>query len=304
MAVQREIWVNYISENLFKDNAILEHCFKEDQFVVGGKFVHIPQAGSRPATKKNRTKLPATVHTRKDADILYPLDEFTTDPTLIPNADKVELSYDKIDSVLGEHMKTLKELVTDWLIYLWAAEAANKIIRTTGSAAAATAPGATGNRLAFVKEDLKKARLYLNKQDIPKEGRFAALPSDLLDQLMDDEALLRRDTALELNLEKGVITKLYGFNILERSSIVNYTNAALPVRLDPEDEVPEAANEAAICYHKDTVVRALGDVNFFEDINNPLYYGDLYSALIRMGGRKRRENAEGIVSIVQAHETP
>ncbi|QQR95608.1 MAG: hypothetical protein IPJ93_02385 [Bacteroidota bacterium] len=38
----------------------------------------------------------------------------------------------------------------------------------------------------------------------------------------------------------------------------------------------------------------------FESLADPQYYGDIYSALVRMGGRKRRNDAKGIIGIIQA----
>ena len=39
----------------------------------------------------------------------------------------------------------------------------------------------------------------------------------------------------------------------------------------------------------------------FEDLGNPAYYGDIYSFLVRMGGRARRKNFEGVVVMKQAN---
>ena len=100
MAVTPEIWTDYIIGNLFKTNEFLLHSVDESQYVIGGTVVHIPQAGSPSGVKRNRTSLPATITRRKDVDVTYALDEFTTDPRFIPYADKVELSYDKMDSCM------------------------------------------------------------------------------------------------------------------------------------------------------------------------------------------------------------
>ena len=61
MAVQKEIWLNTVIEGLFADNSFLSKAFSADEFVEQGKTVHIPNAGSGSATKKNRTEFPATV---------------------------------------------------------------------------------------------------------------------------------------------------------------------------------------------------------------------------------------------------
>jgi len=296
--VQVEIWQRFIMENLFKNNQVLNYAYNADQFVLQGKVVHIAQAGAKPATAKNRTQLPATVTLRKDSDITYALDEYTTDPILIPDADLVELSYDKMANVLSDHMSTLREIIADWLLYYWSAESATNIIRTTGADAAATAPGATGTRKIFTKDNLRNVRYLMNKMNIPKEDRYALLPSSMMDQLQSDVDLLKRDYAQELDLTNGIITRLFGFNIMERSDTTIYSTAL--ARKAPGDALAATDHEAALCWQKNSIERAMGDVKFFEKLNDPTYFGDIYSALVRMGGRKRRENGAGVIQIVQA----
>src|SRR6185436_7349335 len=131
MAIQKEIWTKYIAENLFKDNEFLNYGFNADQYVLEGKVVHIANAGATATIVKNRTSLPATVIQRTDVDITYSIDEFTTDPILIPNADTVELSYSKLDNVLSEYAAALRQLTGDWMLYNWRAENSTSIIRTT-----------------------------------------------------------------------------------------------------------------------------------------------------------------------------
>jgi hypothetical protein len=48
------------------------------------------------------------------------------------------------------------------------------------------------------------------------------------------------------------------------------------------------------------VERAIGTVNFFERIADPTYYGDIYSYLLRAGGRIRRNDSKGVAVIVQS----
>lgn len=309
MAIQKEIWVNYIIENLFKDQAFLEKCTREDENVLAGKVVHIPQAGAKPAVSKNRNVTSRVSLTKRtDTDIVYLLDEYTSDPTFIPNAETVELSYDKMASVLAEHISTIGERIGDELLIQWleastytgsANIAAATVIRTTGAAVTAHLPSATGNRKLFIKEDLQKARTSMNKQNILKTDRYAMFPSDLLDQLMNDADLKRRDNALELDMRSGSIGRLYGFEILERSNTAIYNNASTPVVKALGAAAAATDNDGVICWQKNVVAAAIGEVNFFENLQDAELYGDVYSALVRAGGRKRRANAEGIIAIVQ-----
>ena len=313
MAIEKQIWVNFIIANLFQNNRHLESCFRADENVVGGKIVHIPQAGAKPSVTKNRSSLPATAVKRTDTDIVYVLNEFTTDPTHIPNAEQVELSYDKLESVLGEHIEAIREVIGDEIIVQWLeassnANAASNIaaataIRTTGGSVGAHLPSATGNRKLMTKEDLKAARTLMNKQNIPQTDRFAIISSDLMDQLADDSDLKKRDNALELNLRTGELPTLYGFSLIERSTSAVFTNASTPVVKAVGAAAANTDNDSVVCYQRNALECALGEVDVFENIGDPQYYGDIYSGLVRMGGRKRRAGAQGVVAIAQDSAT-
>ena len=296
MAVTVEIWQNAIVKKLFKDNKWLDYMVNADEFVLAGKVVHIPQAGSNPNVVKNRSTFPAVVTKRTDTDITYQIAEFTTDPERIQNAEKYELSYDKTEYVLENHYQTLFDTACDNVLIDLAPE--TNIIRTTGAAVATHLDGTTGNRKKFVKEDLKKARALMNKRNIPKADRYAMIPSDMYEQLTEDADLLKRDSAGELNLPEGVVGKLYGFYLLERSSVLTYTGTNPSV--NPYGALPNVDDcDAVLCWQKLSAERAKGDAEFFEDKSSPVYYGDVYSALLRISGRIRYDDESGMVAIVQ-----
>jgi hypothetical protein len=159
--------------------------------------------------------------------------------------------------------------------------------------------GATGNRKLFVKENLKAMQLAFNKQNISKTDRYALFDSDMLGQLQDDPDLKKRDgiSGGELDLKNGVITRLYGFNIMERSDVIRLTGDTV---LAPGVANVAASNAGVFCWQKNSVASALGTVDFFERLNDPLYFGDVYSALTRMGGRRYRQDNKGVGFIRQA----
>ncbi len=300
MAIQKEIWVDYIIGNLFKDNEFLNYCFNADAFVINGTLVHIPQAGSASGVKRNRTNLPATITQRQDVDITYALDEFTTDPRLIVNADTYELSYDKVASVLQEDLANLKEIIANWMLYKWAPVGATRILRTTGGVAAAYLPSATGNRKKLLVADLARAQRLMNKDGVPKTDRYALLSCDAYAQLLLDSTFTTtRDVIRDMNLPEGVINRLYGFNIMERATTVIYNNAATPVVKLPDPTGAATDNDCILCWQKQSLEKAMGTTDFFEQIKSPTMFGDVYSSLQRMGGRIRRSDEKGVVAIVQ-----
>ena len=300
MAIQNEIWVKYILDRLYKDNKFLQFAFNEDQYVIGGAIVHIPQPGSAPAVVKNRSSFPAAAVQRTDTDITYVLDEYTTTPTHIKDADKVELSYNKITSVFGDHAGGLTETVADDMIIKWLTGiAAGSIIKTTGAGAAATTAGQTGNRKVMVAKELQNAKLILNLKNVPKDGRYSLLEDNMADQLFTSLTDTQyRDFSAYADMKNGVVGRLHGFDIMTRSTV-----AIAAITTDAIDALGAAVgatdNVVSMCWQKDAVTRALGEKKFFENLNDAHHYGDVYSALLRMGGRRRRTDGEGVVAIIQ-----
>ena len=306
MAIQREIWEADIVKNLWRNNMFSNMAYNADQYVIQGKVVHIPNAGTVPSVQKNRSSLPATVVKRTDTDITYALDEFTTDPILIPNADTVELSYDKRASYTEDAQAAIRQLVADSLLYSWAPNAAvqaipaGSVLSTTGASTAAHASGTTGTRKAFVHTDLRRMQAAFNRQDIPDEERYCLMDADMYDQFLASLSdSTNRDFSRYIDAVNGVVGELYGFKIMRRSSVLVYNTAGTtPNAVGAANAATD--NAAVICWQKNSVERALGEVQFFDQQNAPQYYGDIYSYLLRMGGRIRRADGKGVGIICQA----
>lgn len=298
--VEIEIWVNYIIQRFWKDNAFLKSVHRDDQYVLAGKVVHIPQVGAKPEVIKNRNVFPAVAVKRGDTDITYALDVYTTTPTHIEDAEKHEVSYNKIDSVLGDHAGAINEAVAEELIVKWLTGlGAGSKMTTSGANASATAPGATGNVKLFSTADMRRLMTKFNADGVPKDNRFVMPSANMLDHLIQSMSDTQyKDFSSYLDAKTGVIGKLFGFTFIERSStaVVDGTGNVKPI-----GAVAEATDaEATLVWQKDSLAAALGQVKFFDNVNDPQYYGDIYSALLRAGGRVRRADGKGIVQLSQA----
>lgn len=128
---------------------------------------------------KNRAELPASVKQRKDSDLTFVLDEYTTDPVHIPHADTVELSYDKRESILRQDKLKLLDEVAKSFIAAWLPTDAECTLKTTGRAVDAHTPSATGKRKAFTADDVLAAMTAFNAADIPQEGRYLLLDAQM-----------------------------------------------------------------------------------------------------------------------------
>jgi hypothetical protein len=296
----KEIWRKEIIGSLYKDNDFLKWCFDASEFVKDGTIVHIPQAGIPSNVEVDRTSLPATISERTDSDIVYTLKEFTSDPKLVRNIDKIQLSYNKVQSVISEDMDNLREKVADWMLRLWTPASAGAIMRTTGDAIVGKAPSATGNRKALVPADFAAAQLFMDDQNVPKANRKAIVPARMMATMLTNLELWKRDVGGELDLKEGRIARLYGFDIVTRSTVNIYDNTGTPVAKNPGASAAATDNLASLFWHPSAVEGALGNVDAFYKLNDPTYYGDIFSFLLMAGGRIRRADNKGVIAMVEA----
>ena len=311
-AIPVEIFAAYIINKLHRDNPHLNFATDESSMVLGGAVVHIPQAGSLPNVVKNRNSFPATAVQRGDTNITYTLDVFTTDPTHITWHEEHEISYNKTDSVLGEHVATLVEVLGDNMLYNWIQGLkkvngaytldtipSSNIILTSGDTAAVNpTDGQTGTRKKLVYGDLQKAQALMNKSNVPKEDRYCILESYMYQQLIDSLSQnMMAAFQAGADLKNGIVGKFAGFNVLERGSVLAFKADGTPVL--PGEALGATDNIASLCWQQASVSKAQGDLKPFQQIENPMYYGDIFSALVKFGGRCRREDWKGVIAIAQ-----
>lgn len=312
--VPQELWSSYIVEKLRRTNPHIALCVDESQYVKGGSIVYLPQAGAKPTVVKNRAFGAATAVQRGDTAVMYALDVFTTDPTAITWGEAMELSYEKTDSVLGDHTDTLAEAIGDELAFNWIKGVkpavgggttteyipAGRRIATTGASTAVNAvDGQTGTRKACTAAELDAAQAQFNKDNVPKEGRYCMFESYMFKEfqasLTANQMAAFQQTA---DLANGVVGKYAGFTILERSVVLAFATGGTP-RV-PGEALSATDNLACLLWQTKSVTKAMGSTELFQDFGNPLYYGDIHSGLVKMGGRCRREDWKGIAVIVQA----
>lgn len=308
MAINKELWAKTLISLFWASNTFAGQSVKaQREHIYGGKIVHIPKVTQKPSVTRNRTSFPATVQERVDSDILYQIDEFYVDPFRIPNAAKYELSYDLRASVVQDQANAANQQAAEWLLAHWAkytqtttsgttTMSAHKL-RTTGGSVAAHISGATGNRKLPLVADLKKAKVWMNNNDVPTQDRYALFDSDMIDQLTQDAEYKKAEKIYEHELVEGTVAKIQGFNIMERSTALRFDNAGTPDIILPSVASAATTNGAALLWHKQGVENAIGDVEFFQEQGNPMYFGDIYSAILRASGRIRREDS--VITLIQ-----
>lgn len=296
MALNKEIWIESIVGNLFADGTFLGRSVNHSSF-VDNKTVHVPNAGSAPEVTKNRAVFPATASGRTDYDLDYSIAEFTTAPFRISNAEEVELSYDKRESIVGACREALAEAVANDVLESWVPASFEKVV-TTGSGVAPHLTSQTNNRKAVAIADILAVKKLFDKNNIPQEGRCFMLDYEMYNQLLGALSESQANAFLATaDASKGIVGKLFGFDFYMRSNVLrcNSGGTALASSAAATDQA------AGIAWYDKAVSVALGQTEIFETQNDPTYYGDILSALVRAGGKYMRNDKKGIVLLVQAN---
>lgn len=215
-------------------------------------------------------------------DLSYDIDEFSVDPIRIPNADKVELSYNKRESIIRGSRNKLADDIHASLIYSWIPSGVNTIF-TEGAAVTAHIASATGNRKSMTKASVEAAQLLFDSQNIPQTGRYMLLDAYMYNQLKN--SMTNNEVVAFLagaDPEKGVIGEYAGFRFYKRGQVAKTTKAGVLKEWSAAADATDSA--AGIAWQEDCVSRALGASILFDDEGNPLYYGDIISFLQRAGG--------------------
>lgn len=302
MALQKEIWLNHLVEKLFADNSFMVKSFDASEFADNGKTCHIPNEAALPGVKKNRQRAKgAEVTDIQDGEIVFSIDEYTTDPVIVVDADKKELSYDKRDSLIRRSVKALDRDIARDVIVKWSPSSTGSILETTGASVRAHLNGTTGNRKAFTRADVLAAQVLFNNADIPEGGRYMLVDSMMHAQLLESltEAEAKAYHALA-DLKRGVLGNLLGFDIMQRSTAAVYTSAKAP-KLYEGKALAADDRAAALCWHEDYVCRAIGERRMFDNPGDATYYGDIMSFLLRAGGEKMSTDQIGVAAIIQAN---
>lgn len=262
MALQKEIWLEHLVANLFPDNSFLVRSFNADQFVKAGKVVHIPNAGEKQTANVGPISRPKVAKEQVDTELTFQIKEIYTDPIYIQNADKYELSYDKRATVLAATKGALMEKVATEMLTAWIPTEEARLVTLAGE--------------SFGRKDVLAAQTKLNGEDIPLENRTLLLNAKAYEELLSDLTEAQANAFLATaDAAKGTVGRLYGFDVMLRSVLPNEAKA--------------------FGWHKDYVCRALGEHEMFEQLNDPLYYGDVLSFIVRAGGSKMHKDGLGTV---------
>jgi hypothetical protein len=295
MAIQRELWAEMIAEELRAKIDPLKMFAMDLSEYAQGTTIHVPVAGATTILKNN-ISWPMDVSERTDTVVDITLNTYHWSPIRITQADKVQLSYDKMASLYNSLNGGLGErLLVESLISM-THYTATKWVATTGAAYVAHAPGATGNRKGLTGADLRAAAGILDKQKVPIAERYLVVDSIMFWQLVDDLSY-NADRVDVINGLPSITTPLYGFTVVSVPQVVYFTNGGVIRDYGNAGTTTDFA--AALAIQKSCVGFGMSDVETFVDEGNPLYQGDILSGWVLHGAKYLRTGKEGVVPIIQ-----
>jgi|ERR1700757_760967 len=314
MALQQEIWVPFIQENLFPKSSFLELAEDHSQFIQY-KTVHLPQAGATPGMVMNNTSVPLSITQRSDTDFTYDINNYKLVPTAITDLEELQINYSKRNSILGNYFRMAGYGIANSALYSWAPTGSTRMVRTTGTATAnALAPGATGTRNAITLADIAALKDIMDADFVPEEDRYIIIPSSIYNnQLLAINNIQAFYAYNRPVLQDAEVRTIFGFKVIVKPSVVVYDNSGTPViksiitdtssiggyTFGTPVSTASTDNMAIVAFHKSFVGKAQSDIKIFGQQDRPEYYGSIFSAELQFGSSALYANGIGTAVLVQ-----
>jgi len=264
--LNKEIWLPEILEHFFPDNSWLKRSRDLSAFVENDK-INLAEAGVMPEVLINNTTYPIPIETRDDIPISLELDYFDTKNTVLRNAEKVELSYDKRQSLIFGHKQSLQLSFAKKAIHGYAPQsdsADTPVIATTGDV--------ENGFKKITLEDILNLYKRFNKIDAPDGNRVLVLNPEHEAQLMAEDLKLFKEV-----MKTG---DLFGFKVFRYSKTPVYDittgeKKAFGAAAGANDTI------ASVAWVETEVMRAVGTMEMFSKDKDPEARGDILGFQMR-----------------------
>lgn len=262
MALNKELWLSEIIGPLRNNNSFIRRSLDHSTF-IDGKQVHVPCAMGEVQVAKDRATFPATPGSRDDIDVHYPVSEFSTSPIFIPFRDRVEQNANARAATISQMRDRLEDAITEEIVSRWLGGCQTNVI--TGASMADNLLVATDT--------------YFSQKRLPRTGRCLLVKPSRWIEILGTITSKPISVVLPPPSVPGAATNLFGFDVYIRQTI----SEAYP-------------NVYAMAWQQDCVSHAIGGEELFVCEGNPLYYGEVVSALVRAGGSRINVDNEGVVA--------
>jgi hypothetical protein len=287
----QEIWLKQIQEQYQPDISFMAEVEDQSSFVEANT-INLAEAGVLPEVLVNNNTYPVPFAERTDTPHALLLDYLDTVGTVIRNARKVELAYDKMASVLRGHVTALEQMGAKR-----AAHAFSPIQDNDNTPVLSTTGGDNGAGLCSITEDdILELSAKFDDLNVPLDSRILVLHSKHKNELLKTSTTLRQQQAFQG--AKGSLTKdigpLWGFKIYVYNSAVVYNRNT---GVKPAFGAAAAGTDApsSFAFVKDEVMKAIGTYEMFARLNDPEQKGDILNFQQRFIALPKRDKFYGAI---------
>lgn len=264
--LNKQIWTDQIQKNFYPAVSFLSYAKDFSQFAEFD-IINMAETGFDPQVLINNNTYPINIKQREDIPLSFELDLFETENTLVRNPEAIELSYDKMDSVIYGHKMALQTRTATKAAHAFAPEQNSDftpVITTTGD------DNGEGQKRLKV-EDILRLKRKFDVLDIPTDKRFLVLdPRHTEDLILADLKSFKDITGFT----DGKPKRFAGFHILEFTK--NPTYNATTLRKEPFGKVKAQTDTfCSFAFSSDEVMKADGSFNMYERMNDPELRGTI-----------------------------
>lgn len=286
--LNKELWLPFIMEKFIPDDSWINELRDLSAFVDNDQL-HIADAGVNPDVLVNNTDYPIVIKTRTDGSQTVEVDTLDTENTVVRNAEAIELSYNKRESVTRSHKAAL--------LIKFLEMSAHAVAPSSNSAdtPVLTTSGEVGNdglkKLTFA--DLLALEAAFDEAEVPSEGRVLVLNAKHKSHLMAEDLKLYNQVFAKGNMSYA------GFTIYVQASkrmpVYNNTNGTKVAF----GEAPAGTDAiCSIAFHKEEAFRCKGTASMFARLDDPEARGDIIGFQQRvLSGPMRGKGIGAIYSV-------
>lgn len=284
--LNKQVWTDQIMKNFYANASFLNYA-KDFSELAENDVINMADCGFDPDVLVNNTTYPITIVKRDDSPLSFELDLFETQNTLVRNPESVELSYDKMESVIYGHRMALQSKTAMKAAHAYAPNEESEftpVIGTTGD------DNGDGHKRIRV-EDILLLKRKFDKFNVPVDKRYLVLdPNHTEDLILFDLKSFKDIT----DFRNGVPKRFAGFNILEYTQ--NPTYNLTTMKKVPFDSIPTSDHTfCSFAFSADEVMKADGTVKMYERLNDPELRGTVVGFDKRFVGLPIRNKALGAI---------
>lgn len=280
--LQKEIWTDILMEGFYPEGEFISQS-RDMSELVEFNTINLAEAGANPSVLIDNTSYPVAAAVRTDIPLTLTLKTLDTESTILRNVEAMELSYDKMNSIIYGHKQELLKACIQLAAWNWApaANGANSPVLTTS--------GAVHNILGTKKlkfKDILDLATAFNLLNIPAAGRILVLNP------YHEADLFEEDMGMYKTMWAGGM--IFGWKVYRTSETPRYNrNTGAKVAFGAVAADTDAV--ASFAYQSNEVMRADGTYEMFYTLKDPAQKGDVINFQKRFVALPLRSKGYGAI---------